>query len=77
MQHYREKKINIYSLFEVGDVIHSMSTVEQDERDLFLGETQNMLATYKTRYYNSPSTVLLVKEGTRKVSDFVRANLKT
>lgn len=76
MQHYKQRHINIYSLFEMGNVIESAFSVSVDERDLFLNETQNNLATYKTRYYNSPSTVSLVREGTAKISTFVE-NHKT
>lgn len=73
MQHYRERKINIYSLLEMGDLTTSISSVPADELALFFDNAHNLLAAYKSRYYNSSATVSLVREGTKRVSMFLEA----
>ena len=76
MQHFKQRKISLYSIIEANNLVESINSVPVDERDLFLENIHNTVAAYRNRYYNSPSTVNLVREGMKKISTFVENSIK-
>ena len=77
MMHYREHKINIYSLFEIGDLISHVAKVSIDEKELLTDNLQQTVAIFKTRYHNSSITKKFVKECTEKIQNYLITSLKS
>lgn len=75
MMHYREHYINIYSLFELGDIVSFLNKITNEEKRIFVDDLQKTIGTFKVRYHNSKTTKLLVKEGTNKIKNFLKENL--
>jgi hypothetical protein len=75
MMHYREHYINIYSLFEMGDISSLLVKISNDEKKILVDDLQQTIGTYKGRYFKSSLTKKLVKEGTEKISKFLKNNL--
>jgi hypothetical protein len=76
LNHYREHRINPYSLMEINGIFESFSSLEKDEIELFANTLHEKLVAYKTRYMNSPKTKQLVKEATQKIKDFLKNSLQ-
>jgi hypothetical protein len=74
IQHYKEHRTNIYSLMEITD-FSDLQNFEKDELLLWCPNLQNNLPAYKSRYYNSQETQQYVKQGTKKIKDFIRSEL--
>jgi hypothetical protein len=74
MQHYREHQVNIYSLMEIID-FNDLKKQNLDETSFWCPDLLNNINAYKTRYYNSPKTQQLVKEGTNKIKNFIKQEL--
>jgi len=77
MNHYREHHINIYSVMEMGDVMSIITSLEEDERQLYLRDLAQNIGKMKMDYYNSPETKAFVVTATKKISNFVEKNLQT
>lgn len=75
LNHYREHRINPYSLMEIGGLYESLSNLPKDEVELFAKNLNDNFVAYKTRYNSSPETKVLVKEATNKIKNFVKNNL--
>jgi hypothetical protein len=73
--HYREHRINPYSLMEIPNIFNVISNMPKDEVELFIKNLNEKLIGFKTRYMNSPKTKILVKEATKKIEDFLKKNL--
>jgi hypothetical protein len=74
LQHYKEHRVNIYSLMELTD-FSELQTFEKDELQLWCPSLLTNLPAYKNRYYNSEQTQRYVKEGTKKIKDFIKSEL--
>ena len=74
MQHYREHKINIYSLMELTDFF-DLKNLNKDELSYWCPGLLENIQAYKTRYYNSQTTQDYVKKGTQKIKDFIKQEL--
>jgi hypothetical protein len=74
MLHYKEHYINVYSLFELGDICKFLTEVSTDEKDILLNNLHNNIAKFKTRYYNSTSTKIYVKQATDSIKKFLKTN---
>lgn len=72
--HYKERRISIYTLFELGDVCSIIKSMNIDERDLFLRDLPNTVDTFKTRYYNATNTRKFVKDGVNRLQIFLLNN---
>lgn len=71
MAHYREHHINIYSLFEMGDVLTQLNKISKDERELLLDNLQQTIVKFKVRYHNSETIKKFVREGTDRLKKFL------
>jgi hypothetical protein len=77
LNHYREHRINPYSLMELDGVFEILNSLQKDEIELFVKNLDEKLIAYKTRYIASAKTKTLVKEATNKIKLFVRKNLQS
>ena len=75
MMHYREHYINIYSLFEIGDLSSALIKISLEEKKILVDDLQQTIGTYKFRYFNSSSAKKLVQEGTEKIKKFLKEAL--
>ena len=75
MMHYREHYINIYSIFEMGDISSILNKVSNEEKKILVDDLQQIIGTYKVRYFNSAKTKKFVKEGTDKIKNFLKQSL--
>jgi len=75
LNHYREHKINPYSLMELGDINSVYSHLTEEERELFSNTMLEKFETFKTRYHTSTKTKNYVKEITNKVENFLKKEL--
>jgi len=75
MMHYKEHHINIYSLFEMCDIIAQISQTVSDEKEILLDSLQQNITKFKTRYYMSSVAKNFVKEGTEKLNKFLSSCL--
>jgi hypothetical protein len=76
MQHYREHHVNPYTLLEFGD-LNKFANIEEDKRILWSNDFFDKIDAYKTRYHNSLKTKTLVKEGFKKIKEFLKKELQT
>lgn len=74
--HYREHKINPYSLMELGTINNSFSLLTEDERELYSNTMLEKFETFKTRYHASTKTKNYVKLLTNKIEEFVKKELQ-
>ena len=77
MLHYREHQINIYSLFEMGDILSIVSNTPTDERELLTDDLSKVITTFKTRYTTSSTAKQFVKEGTNRLKRFLKESLNS
>jgi hypothetical protein len=77
LNHYREHRINPYSLMEINGLYESLSTLPKDEVELFAKNLNENFVAYKNRYNSSQETKTLVKEATNKIKIFIKNNLQS
>lgn len=75
MLHYREHNINIYSLFEMGDILSIVSNTPSDEQELLTDDLSKTITTFKTRYITSNTAKQFVREGTTRLKKFLKESL--
>lgn len=75
LNHYREHRINAYSLMELGDFISVLDKIPKDEIYLFANNLYENLVAFKTRYMQSAKTKELTKKATDTVKNFVKNSL--
>jgi hypothetical protein len=75
LHHYRERKINPYSLMELGDLIKSIDEHPKDVVDLFTENLHDRIISFKIRYRQSSKTIEYVKKGTEKIKTFIKKEL--
>ena len=71
LNHYRERKINPYSLFVLGNVVSSLDNIPKDELSLFAQNLHENILAFHSRYINSPKTKRYCETLYNKVSSFV------
>jgi hypothetical protein len=76
MNHYRERKINPYSLMEMGDIIKTIDETSKDILDIFSNDLSNKIIKFKIRYNSSQKSVDFVKRGTEKIKNFIKKELQ-
>lgn len=74
MQHYREHQINIYSLMEITN-FSDLKNQNLEEISYWCPDLLENINAYKTRYYNSPRAQQFIKEGTKKIQNFIKQEL--
>jgi hypothetical protein len=75
LNHYREHRVNPYSLFEFGSVIQALEQIPKDELNLFAQNLQENIVAYHKRYQNSPKTKQYCKQLNEKIKNFVEKEL--
>ena len=75
MMHYREHYTNIYSLFEVGDIVSFLNKVSNEEKKILVDDLQKTIGVFKIRYHNSSSARTFVRDGTDKIRKFLKESL--
>ena len=75
MMHYREHYINVYSVFELGNIMSHLSQVAADEKRIFVDDLQQTLGAYLTRYHKSTLAKNIVQQGTEKIKKFLKEHL--
>lgn len=70
--HYKNHHINIYSLFELGDIGTIVADLPADEQYIFASDLIKDISAYKIRYYNSPDIKKLVQQGLIKIKNFLK-----
>lgn len=76
IKHYREHRINIYSLMELGDVMSILNRLQEDEKELYAKDLIENIGKFKILYFNSPETKTFVKAASKKIEDFLNIDLK-
>jgi hypothetical protein len=76
LNHYREHRVNPYSLMEINGIFDSLSSLQKDEIELFAKNLNENFVAYKSRYNSSIKTKTLVKEATNKIRNFIKNNLQ-
>lgn len=72
LNHYREHKVNPYSLMELDNLDYALNNILEEERELYANTLLDKFEVFKTRYYNSSKTKEYVKLLTKKISEFLK-----
>jgi hypothetical protein len=75
MLHYKQNKINIYSLFEFTDVHSSLSEISDDTKGFFVHDFATQFHNLKMKYNNSNHIKPYVKAAFPVLSNFVQKTL--
>lgn len=76
LNHYRERKINPYSIMELGNFEKTLYSLTEEEKDIYVKNLLEKIESYKVRYYNSTKTKNTVKQSTEKIKFFVQQYLQ-
>lgn len=75
LNHYREHKINLYSLMELKNVENVLQNLSDEENEFFSDILSKKLETFRIRYFNSNKTKQYVKTITDKIENFLKKEL--
>ena len=75
MQHYKQNKINIYSVMEFTNIFSSVKNVAEDVQKFFVGEFVQQFQTLYTSYNNSKELKPYIQKAIPVLSDFVEKQL--
>jgi len=75
MQHYREHHVNPYTMLELGD-INKFKSMNEEERIIWSSDFFTKIDKFKTRYHNSEKTKTFLKEGVKKIKEFLKKELQ-
>jgi hypothetical protein len=76
INHYREHRINPYSIMELGNFEKILFSLLEEERDMYASNLVEKIDSFKVRYHNSYKTKTFVKTATKKIENFVKENLQ-
>jgi len=74
-KHYKENKINLYSLFEFTDVLSTATRSSEDLQQFFANDFLSHFQTLYSSYNNSFEAKPYVKKAFRVLSNFVNSQL--
>ncbi len=74
INHYREHKINPYSIMELGDINNIFLLLSEDEKELFSNTMLDKFESFKNRYHSSTKTKQYVKTLTKKIEEFLKSS---
>jgi hypothetical protein len=77
MKHVKKHEISIYVLMEFPEINNIINNVENDERELFLGNIGENYQKYKSKYIKSKLAKELVRQGTEKIKKIINHSEKT
>lgn len=77
MKHVKKHEISIYVLMEFPEINTIINKVENDERELFLGDIGENYHNYKSKYIKSKLAKELVRQGTEKVKKIINQSEKS
>lgn len=72
LNHYREHKINPYSIMELDGLDKALGNILEEERELYANTLLDKFEVFRTRYHSSLKTREYVKLLTKKISDFLK-----
>lgn len=72
LNHYREHKINPYSIMELEGLDMALNNILEEERELYANTLLDKFEVFRTRYHSSFKTKEYVKLLTKKISDFLK-----
>lgn len=72
LNHYREHKINPYSIMELENLDKTLGNILEEERELYANTLLDKFEVFKTRYHSSIKTKEYVKLLTNKISEFLK-----
>jgi|LakMenEpi03Aug12_release.lakeMendotaPanAssembly.Ray.scaffolds.fasta_scaffold340521_1 hypothetical protein len=75
MQHYKQNKINIYSVMEFTNVFSSAQSLAEDVRKIFVGEFVERFQQLYINYNNSTNLKSYIKKALPVLSNFVEKQL--
>lgn len=75
MKHYKENKINIYSMFEFSNILSSVKQLAEDVQAFYLGEFVEKFHTLYLQYNNSQLLKPYAKKVLPTLSNFVEKEL--
>jgi hypothetical protein len=73
LNHIAKGQISIYSLFEFQNLYDIISSLPQDELELFLGDICKNYSNLRTQYNNSKEAKYLVQEGIKRIKKYVES----
>jgi hypothetical protein len=74
--HYKEQKINLYSILELGDISSQLTNLPDDEKELYGDDLFTKISKFKIKYYNSDQTKKYVKLLKDKIENFLKNHLQ-
>jgi hypothetical protein len=75
MTHYKQNKINLYSLFEFSDLFSSVQTLAEDIKRLYVKDFIDQFKNLYVQYQNSKLVKPYLKKTIPILNEFVRKNL--
>ena len=75
MQHYKENKINIYSIMEYPNIFSSVKSLAEDVQKFFVGEFVEQFKNLYIMYNNSNTLKDYIKKAYPLLSNFVHQQL--
>jgi hypothetical protein len=75
MQHYKQNKINIYSVMEFTNVFSSAKSLAEDVQKIFVGEFVERFQQLYVNYNNSTNIKAYIKKAIPVLSNFVEKQL--
>lgn len=75
INHYRENRVNPYTLLAIGNVFNAMERIPKDERTLFAENLEENLLSYWNRFQKSPNTKQFTQELYKKIKIFITNEL--
>jgi hypothetical protein len=71
MKHVKNHEVSIYSLMEFSKIYEIIREVQDDEKELFLGEIGQKYYSFKDRYMKSENAKYLVQQGIKKIKTII------
>lgn len=75
MQHYKQNKINIYSVMEFTNIFSSVKSLAEDVQKFFVGEFVDRFQTLYSSYNNSVNLKTYIQKAIPILSNFVEKQL--
>jgi hypothetical protein len=75
IKHYRDRRINLYSLMELGDIQSQLSRLPEDELQLYANDLIQKINKIKLNYRNSTTVKNYVKNLKQKTNFFLETHL--
>lgn len=74
LKHLKQHDISVYILLEFKEVYDIIKTLEEDIKDMFIGNFEKEFFTYKSRYNNSKQAKYIITEGFKRLDILIKEN---